>query len=204
MSITGSQIILKSTMFLSIFKTPFSLLLKRWLQVAVLTVSVAMGLTAEYAHGERYAEWSEDEGLTQPNRDILLGLRKSRAPDKAEVPFPKYPDAKLLVGDTTGLATVVASERLPQTGILLVSRANLVEVARWYEGRLPSYSRFDYTVDDRRKVLFIADCKDFKYERDSAVLSTKPHVVLSVMSPALKALAVGYETTIELAYEESR
>lgn len=191
-------------MFRSVRKKPFPSLLKGWLHVGLLIFSVAMGLGAGHARSEPYAEWSEDEGLSKANRDLVLGLRRSRMPDKAEVPFPKYPDARLLAGDMTPIATVVASERGSQTGMLLVSKASSVEVARWYEERLSDYSRFDYTVDDRRKVLFVADCRDFVYERDSAALSTKPHVIVSVMPPALEALAVGYRTMIELAYEQPR
>ena len=142
--------------------------------------------------------------MSTANRDLVLGLRKSRVPDKAEVPFPKYPDARLLTGDTAPIATVVPSEPVSQTGILLVSRAGLLDVARWYEEMLPNYSRFEYTVDGRKKVLFLAGCKDFKYERDSALLTTKPHVIVSALAPALEALAVGYATMIEVVYDQSR
>ena len=189
----------------SIYRKLRSFQLDRWPRIALVMIfSMAASLTANCAYGEPFADWTEMEGLSKANRDLVLGLRKSRVPDKIEVPFPKYSDAKLLSGDPKPIATIVASEPSPQTGVLLVSKASLVEVVRWYEERLPTYSRFEFAVDGSRHVLFISGCKDFDYQRDSAVLATKPHVIVSVLTPALKALAPGYETVIELKYEQHK
>ena len=173
----------------------------KWQQVVLLISSLAAVLGPGHATGEPYAEWVEDEGLSEAKREILLSFRKSRIPDRAEVPFPRYPDARVLLGDNTAIAPPVPTEWGSQIGVLLVSKDSLLDIARWYEERLSGYSRFDYAVDGRAKVLFIAGCKDFDYQRDSVVLTTKPHVIVAAMGPGVGSVLQGYATVIELAYE---
>lgn len=165
--------------------------------VCAVTMASAMA-----SRPEPYAEWIAVDDLTGEKRDQVLSFRRSRVPSKSEVPFPRFPDARLLVGDTTPIATVKPRDRTPMLGLLLVSKADPTHVARWYEGKLPGYSRFEYMVEGKRKILFIQGLKSFDVDKDSHVLTSTPHVIVTEISSALRPLAVGYPTIIELSYRQ--
>lgn len=161
-------------------------------------------LCAGIARGDPYAEWVDDAGLPEASREIVLSFRKSRMPDQAEVPFPKYPNAVALLGDTTVDAPLKTHDSAAQTGLLLISKDDLPAVAMWYEAQLLGYSRFDYEVDGRAKVVFVAGWKDFDYQRDSVALASTPHVIVAAIGLGVKTLVEEYSTVIELAYQPSK
>jgi hypothetical protein len=169
------------------------------LRLNILILVIPIGL----ACAEPYADWSDDEGLTQPNKDRLLVARRSRVPDKREVPFPKFPESRLLVGDTSPFTTAPVEGRLPLMGILLVSESDVPDIAEWYRHQLPTYSELAFsTKEGRRMILYINGCRDFKSEQDCIDSAPgRAHVLITELTSTLQALAVKYKTLIEIVYD---
>ena len=158
---------------------------------------IAFTLLAACVNSKPYAEWYDVSHLSEASRNLALRLRTSKSfhvPERSEVPFPKYPDARLFSGNVTG-------GKSDFVGVELLSRAPLAEVLRWYKRMLPDYSVFDISDGARKRYLFLNNYKSFDYHRDSFLLATNPYVVVLEISKPLEPLTVGYQTMIEMSYE---